>query len=180
MLSVYVIPDRATVPVGYSLPAELTARGLPTQWVDERCDPAENGVRLSFYDQPYPYDLEEDGGDVIIWNPDTRDVRYLSRGDVEAVRRAIPGTPLTHLRYSYYILTEDMDRDLDALQCEGLTCQICASHLDGTDSVLAVDVLDLYGEFNNPVYPGEMIVYADGVLYETIPEEVVKAVRSTS
>lgn len=78
------------------------------------------------------------------------------------------------------LLTEDMNHDFDVLQREGLNCQICASHLDGTDMEPAIDILDLYGDFGNLAYPGDMIVYTSGVLYETIPEEVVKAVRSTS
>lgn len=87
---------------------------------------------------------------------------------------------LTHLRYSYYIMGEDMGRDLGALQREGLACQICASHLDGTDMEPAIDILDCYGEYGNLTYPGDMIVYADGVLYETIPEGVHEAVKAAS
>lgn len=180
MLNTYIIPDPATVPDDYDLAAELTARGLPAQWVGEYCEPAENGVRLSFYDQTCPYDIEEDGGDALVWNPDTREVWYLSRGDVEAARQATPGVPFTHLRYSYYIMSEDMGRDLGALQREGLACQICASHLDGTDMESAIDILDCYGEYGNLTYPGDMIVYADGVLYETIPEDVHEAVKAAS
>ena len=174
MLNTYIIPDPAVVPDGYDLAAELTARGLPAQWVSG------HDARLSFYDQAHGYDTEEDGGDALVWDPDTHEIWYLSRGDVEAARQATPGAPITHLRYSYFILTGDMRQDIATLQHEGLTCQICASHLNGTDMEAAVDVLDVYGEFNNPVYPGEMIVYADGVLYETIPEEVVEAIKATS
>lgn len=105
---------------------------------------------------------------------------YLSRGDVEAARQATPGAPFTHLRYSYYIMGEDMGRDLGALRREGLACQICASHLDGTGMEPAIDILDCYGEYGNLTYPGDMIVYADGVLYETIPEGVHEAVKAAS
>lgn len=45
MLNAYIIPDLATVPDGYDLAAELTARGLPAQWVSG------HDARLSFYDQ---------------------------------------------------------------------------------------------------------------------------------
>lgn len=180
MLNSYIIPDPATVPYDYDLAAELTARGLPAQWIDERCKPAENGTRLSFYDQTHGYDTEEDGGDALVWDPDTQEVWYLSRGDAEAARQATPGAPFTHLRYSYYIMGEDMGRDLGALQREGLACQICASHLDGTDMEPAIDILDCYGEYGNLTYPGDMIVYANGVLYETIPEDVHEAVKAAS
>ena len=104
----------------------------------------------------------------------------MSRGDVEAAQRINPGTPFTHLCYSYYIMGEDMGRDLGALQREGLDCQICASHLDGTDMEPAIDILDLYGEYGNLAYPGDMIVYTDGVLYETIPQDVHEAVKAAS
>lgn len=174
MLNTYILPDPATVPDGYDLAAELTARGLPTQWVSG------HDARLSFYDQAHGYDTEEDGGDALVWNPDTQEVWYLSRGDVEAARQATPGAPFTHLRYSYYIMSEDMGRDLDALRREGLDCQICASHLDGTDMEPAIDILDLYGEYGNPVYPGDMIVYDHGVLYDAIPKEVCEAVRAAA
>lgn len=174
MLNTYIIPDPATVPDDYDLPAELTARGLPAQWVSG------HDARLFFYDQAHGYDTEEDGGDALVWDPDTHEVWYLSRGDVEAAQRAVPGTPLTHLRYSYYIMGEDMGRDLGALRREGLACQICASHLDGTGMEPAIDILDCYGEYGNLTYPGDMIVYADGVLYETIPEGVHEAVKAAS
>lgn len=180
MLNTYIIPDPATVPDDYDLAAELTARGLPTRWIGEFCEHTGNDVRLAFYDQAYGYDTEEDGGDALVWNPDTHEVWYLSRGDVEAMQRAIPGTPFAHLRYSYYILTEDVNRDLGALRREGLDCQICASHLDGTDMEPAIDILDLYGECGNLTYPGDMIVYTDGVLYETIPQDVHEAVKATA
>ena len=104
----------------------------------------------------------------------------MSRGDVEAAQRINPGTPFTHLCYSYYIMGEDMGRDLGALQREGLACQICASHLDGTDMEPAIDILDLCGEYGNLAYPGDMIVYTDGVLYETIPQDVHEAVKAAS
>lgn len=174
MLNTYILPDPATVPVGYDLAAELTARGLPAQWVSG------HDARLSFYDQAHGYDTEEDGGDALVWDPDTHEVWYLSRGDVEAVRRATPGAPITHLRYSYFILTGDMRQDIATLQHEGLTCQICASHLDGTDMEPAIDILDLYGDFGNLAYPGDMIVYDHGVLYDAIPKEVCAAVRATA
>lgn len=174
MLNTYIIPDPATVPDDYDLAAELTARGLPAQWVSG------HDARLFFYDQAHGYDTEEDGGDALVWDPDTHEVWYLSRGDVEAAQRAVPGTPLTHLRYSYYIMGEDMGRDLGALRREGLACQICASHLDGTGMEPAIDILDCYGEYGNLTYPGDMIVYADGVLYETIPEGVHEAVKAAS
>lgn len=180
MLNTFIIPDPATVPDDYDLPTELTVRGLPTRWIGEFCEHTGNDVRIAFYDQAYGYDTEEDGGDALVWNPNTHEVWYLSRGDVEAAQRITPGTPFAHLGYSYYVLTEDMNHDFDALRREGLTCQICASHLDGTDMEPAIDILDLYGDFGNLAYPGDMIVYTSGVLYETIPEEVVKAVRSTS
>lgn len=174
MLNTYILPDPATVPDGYDLAAELTARGLPAQWVNG------HDARLSFYDQAHGYDTEEDGGDALVWDPDTHEVWYLSRGDVEAARQATPGAPFTHLRYSYYIMSEDMGRDLDALRREGLDCQICASHLDGTDMEPAIDLLDLYGEYGNLAYPGEMIVYDHGVLYDAIPKEVCEAVRAAA
>lgn len=180
MLNTYIVPDPATVPDDYDLPAELTARGLPTRWIGEYCEHTGNDVRLAFYDQAYGYDTEEDGGDALVWNPDTHEVWYLSRGDVEAMQRAIPGTPFAHLRYSYYILTEDVNHDLDALRREGLDCQICASHLDGTDMEPAIDILDLYGDFGNLAYPGDMIVCAHGALYETIPQDVHEAVKAAS
>lgn len=174
MLNTYILPDPATVPDGYDLAAELTARGLPTQWVSG------HDARLSFYDQAHGYDTEEDGGDALVWNPDTQEVWYLSRGDVEAARQATPGVPFTHLRYSYYILTGDMRQDIATLQHEGLTCQICASNLDGTDMEPAINILDLYGDFGNLAYPGEMIVYDHGVLYDAIPKEVCEAVKATA
>lgn len=174
MLNTYIIPDPATVPDDYDLPAELTARGLPAQWVSG------HDARLFFYDQAHGYDTEEDGGDALVWDPDTQEVWYLSRGDAEAARQATPGAPFTHLRYSYYIMSEDMGQDLDALRREGLDCQICASHLDGTDMEPAIDILDLYGEYGNLAYPGEMIVYDHGVLYDAIPKEVCEAVRAAA
>lgn len=169
MLNTYILPDPATVPDGYDLAAELTARGLPAQWVSG------HDARLSFYDQAHGYDTEEDGGDALVWNPDTQEVCYLSRGDVEAARQATPGATITHLRYSYFILTGDMRQDIATLQHEGLSCLI-----DGTDAASAIDVLDVYGEFGNPVYPGDMIVYDHGVLYDAIPQEVCEAVRATA
>lgn len=169
MLNTYIIPDPATVPDDYDLAAELTARGLPAQWVSG------HDARLSFYDQAHGYDTEEDGGDALVWNPDTHEVWYLSRGDVEAARQTTPGAPITHLRYSYYILTGDMRQDIATLQHEGLICLI-----DGTDAASEIDVLDVYGEFGNPVYPGDMIVYDHGVLYDAIPQEVCEAVRATA
>lgn len=180
MLNTYIIPDPATVPDDYDLAAELTARGLPTRWIGEFCEHTGNDVRLAFYDQAYGYDTEEDGGDALVWNPNTHEVWYLSRGDVEAARKATPGTPFVHLRYSYYILTEDVNKDLDMLRREGLDCQICASHLDGTDMEPTIYVMDVYGDTNNPVYPGEMIVYAHGALYDGISEEVREAVKATA
>lgn len=180
MLNAYIIPDPATVPDNYDLAAELTARGLPTRWIGEFCERTGNDVRIAFYDQAYGYDTEEDGGDALVWNPDTHEVWYLSRGDVEAAQRTIPGTPFAHLGHSYYVLTEDMYHDLNALQREGLACQICVSHLDGTDMESAIDILDLYDDFGNLAYPGDMIVYAHGALYDTIPEEVREAVKATA
>lgn len=169
MLNTYIIPDPATVHDGYDLAAELTARGLPAQWVSG------HDARLSFYDQAHGYDTEEDGGDALVWDPDTQEVWYMSRGDVEAARQATPGAPFTHLRYSYLIRTEDTHQDLDALHHEGLTCLI-----DGTGAASVIDVLDVYGEFGNPVYPGEMIIYDHGVLYDAIPKEVCEAVRAAA
>mgnify|MGYP001749108655 FL=1 len=173
MLNTYIIPDPATVPDGYDLPAELTARGLPAQWVSR------HDARLSFYDQAHGYDTEEDGGDALVWNPDTHEIWYLSRGDVEAARRATPGAPITHLRYSYFILTGDMRQDIAMLQHEGLTCLADVSH-DGTGMEPAIDILDLYGEYGNLAYPGDMIVYDHGALYDAIPQEVCEAVRATA
>lgn len=174
MLNTYIIPDPATVPDDYDLAAELSARGFPAREIVTYCGGRERDYIV------LGHDFEEDGGDALVWNPDTEEVWYLSRGDVEAARKAVPGTPFTHLRYSYYILTEDMNKDLDALQREGLDCQICASHLDGTDMEPTIYVRDVYGDTNNPVYPGEVIVYAHGALYDTIPEEVREAVRATA
>lgn len=77
-------------------------------------------------------------------------------------------------------MSEDMGRDLDALRREGLDCQICASHLDGTDMEPAIDILDLYGEYGNLAYPGEMIVYDHGVLYDAIPKEVCEVIKATA
>lgn len=180
MLNVYRIPDPATVSDDYDLATELTARGLPARWIGEFCEHTGNDVCIAFYDQAYGYDTEEDGGDALVWNPNTHEVWYLSRGDVEAAQRITPGTPFAHLRYSYYVLTEDMNHDFDVLRREGLNCQICASHLDGTDMEPAIDILDLYGEYGNLAYPGDMIVYTDGVLYETIPQDVHEAVKAAS
>lgn len=129
MLNTYIIPDPATVPDDYDLPAELTARGLPAQWVSG------HDARLSFYDQAHGYDTEEDGGDALVWDPDTHEVWYLSRGDVEAAQRAVPGTPLTHLRYSYYIMGEDMGRDLGALMCTLSSCVVSCGDLLETSIV---------------------------------------------
>ncbi len=42
------------------------------------------------------------------------------------------------------------------------------------------DVLDVYGEFGNPVYPGEMIVYDHGALYDAIPKEVCEVIKATA
>ena len=114
MLSTFIIPDLATVPDDYDLPTELTVRGLPTRWTGEFCEHTGNDVRIAFYDQAYGYDTEEDGGDALVWNPNTHEVWYLSRGDVEAIQRTTPGTPFAHLGYSYYVLTEDMNHDFDA------------------------------------------------------------------
>ena len=174
MLTAYILPDLATVPDGFDLAAELAARGFPAREIGTYC-----GVRERDYITP-SWDFEEDGGDALVWNPDTEYVWYLSRGDVEAARKATPGTPFVHLRYSYYILTEDMNKDLDMLRREGLDCQICASHLDGTDMEPTIYVMDVYGDTNNPVYPGEMIVYAHGALYDGISEEVREAVKATA
>lgn len=174
MLTAYILPDPATVPDGYDLAAELSACGFPAREIVTYCGGRERDYIV------LGHDFEEDGGDALVWNPDTEKVWYLSRGDVEAARKAVPGTPFTHLRYSYYILTEDVNKDLDALQREGLDCQICASHLDGTDMEPAIDILDLYGEYGNLAYPGEMIVYDHGVLYDAIPKEVCEAVRATA
>ncbi len=174
MLTTYILPDPATVPDGYDLAAELSARGFPAREIVTYCGGRERDYIV------LGYDFEEDGGDALVWNPDTEHVWYLSRGDVEAVRQATPGTPFMHLRYSYYIMSEDMGRDLGALQREGLACQICASHLDGTDMEPAIDILDCYGEYGNLTYPGEMIVYDHGVLYDAIPKEVCEAVRAAA
>lgn len=169
MLNTYIIPDPATVPDDYDLAAELTARGLPAQWVSG------HDARLFFYDQAHGYDTEEDGGDALVWDPDTEEVWYLSQGDVEAARQATPGVPFTHLRYSYFIRTESVHQDLDALQHEGLICLT-----DGTDTTSAIDVLDVYGEFGNLAYPGEMIVYDHGALYDAIPKEVCDVIKATA
>lgn len=174
MLTAYILPDPATVPDGYDLAAELSARGFPAREIITYCGGCERD-----YIAP-GYDFEEDGGDALVWNPGTEYVWYLSRGDVEAARKSTPGTPFTHLRYSYYILTEDVSKDLDTLRHEGLDCQICASHLDGTDMEPTIYVRDVYGDPDNPVYPGDMIVYTDGVLYETIPQDVHEAVKAAS
>lgn len=174
MLNTYIIPDPATVPDDYDLAAELSARGFPAREIVTYCGGRERDYIV------LGHDFEEDGGDALVWNPDTEEVWYLSRGDVEAAQRTNPGTPFTHLRYSYYIMSEDMGQDFGALQREGLTCQICASHLDGTDMEPAIDILDLYGEYGNLAYPGDMIVYTDGVLYETIPQDVHEAVKAAS
>lgn len=174
MLTAYILPDLATVPDGFDLAAELAARGFPAREIGTYC-----GVRERDYITP-GWDFEEDGGDALVWNPDTHEVWYLSRGDVEAAQRINPDTPFTHLCYSYYIMSEDTGRDLGTLQREGLACQICASHLEGTDMEPAIDILDLYGEYGNLAYPGDMIVYTDGVLYETIPQDVHEAIKAAS
>ena len=118
MLNVYRIPDPATVPDDYDLATELTARGLPARWIGEFCEHTGNDVRIAFYDQAYGYDTEEDGGDALVWNPDTHEVWYLSRGDVEAMQRITPGTPFAHLGYSYSGVKASTARSVPATSTE--------------------------------------------------------------
>lgn len=165
MLTAYILPDLATVPDGFDLAAELAARGFPAREIGTYC-----GVRERDYITP-GWDFEEDGGDALVWNPNTHEVWYLSRGDVEAIQRTNPGTPFTHLCYSYYILTENISHDVEALRREGLACHRWTTH---------VNVLNADRDEDNYAYPGDMIVYADGALCEVTPKEVLEAIKLAS